>query len=99
MVHSVVGTVHGWIGTASRGFDQEAIPRIGARDKLQELLPDWQRKPIPTDAGLTLLSYLLPIDITTMGDTQDEHGFGAVVDVQQNSVITDSHSPGIGSAD
>jgi len=58
-----------------------------------------QRKPIPTVASRTLLSYLLPIDITTMGDTKDEHDLGAIVDVQQNSIITDSHSPGIGSAD
>lgn len=68
---------------------EEAIPRIGARDKLQELPPEWQWKAIPAVATRMLLSYLLPIDITTMGDTKDEHGFGAIVDVQQNSIITD----------
>jgi len=33
-----------------------------------------------------------------MGDSKDEYSLGGIVDVQQDSVLADSHSPGVGCA-
>jgi hypothetical protein len=33
-----------------------------------------------------------------MGDSKDEYSLGGIVDVQQDSVLADPHSPGVGCA-